>query len=247
MINNVFNRVAQLGIDTSKFDPVPAMALGVFDISVHDIVSAIAPFANHGIYNKPVYLLRIEDKFGNVIYDNIPESHQVWNRETAHIILEMMKLVTTGIKHPTMKNANGKPVMGGTAIRIRAKETEKRPYAGISQPIAGKTGTTQNQSDGWFVGLTPDLVTGVWVGAEDRSVRFSTLSQGMGTNTALPIFAYYTKYINADDSLYISQEDFEVPETMLKSPLDCSEKEDNSIQLEQETNEDSWGLNNDNW
>ena len=146
-----------------------------------------------------------------------------------------------------MKNANGKPVMGGTAIRIRAKETEKRPYAGIYQPIAGKTGTTQNQSDGWFVGLTPDLVTGVWVGAEDRSVRFSTLSQGMGTNTALPIFAYYTKYINADDSLYISQEDFEVPETMLKSPLDCSEKENNSIQLEQETNEDSWGLNDDNW
>ena len=247
MINNVFNRVAQLGIDTSKFDPVPAMALGVFDISVHDIVSAIAPFANHGIYNKPVYLLRIEDKFGNVIYDNIPESHQVWNRETAHVILEMMKLVTTGIKHPTMKNANGKPVMGGTAIRIRAKETEKRPYAGISQPIAGKTGTTQNQSDGWFVGLTPDLVTGVWVGAEDRSVRFSTLSQGMGTNTALPIFAYYTKYINADDSLQISQEDFEVPETMLKSPLDCPEKENNSIQLEQENNEDSWGLNDDNW
>ena len=98
-----------------------------------------------------------------------------------------------------------------------------------------------------MVGLTPDLVTGVWVGAEDRSVRFSTLSQGMGTNTALPIFAYYTKYINADDSLYISQEDFEVPETMLKSPLDCSEKENNSIQLEQETNEDSWGLNDDNW
>ena len=78
--------------------------------------------------------------------------------------------------------------LGGTAIRIRGNETKERPYAGISQPIAGKTGTTQNQSDGWFMGLTPDLVTGVWVGAEDRSVRFNTLSLGMGTNTALPIF-----------------------------------------------------------
>ena len=247
MINNVFNRVAQLGIDTSKFDPVPAMALGVFDICVHDIVSAIAPFANKGIYNKPVYLLRIEDKFGNVIYEYLPESRQVWNRETAHTMLEMMKLVTRGIKHPTMTNSNGRPVVGGTAIRIRAKETEKRPYAGIAQPIAGKTGTTQNQSDGWFVGLTPDLVTGVWVGAEDRSVRFRTLSLGMGTNTALPIFAYYTKYINADDSLHISQEDFEVPETVIVSPLDCEKSPINSSDIDNQDNLDDWGLQDDNW
>ena len=221
MINDVFNRVAQLGIDTSKFNPVPAMALGVFDISVHDIVSAIAPFANSGIYVKPIYLLRIEDKFGNVIYQTPIESKQVWNKETAYTILEMMKLVTKGIKHPTLKKENGRPVVGGTAIRIRANESESRPYAGIYQPIAGKTGTTQNQSDGWFMGLTPDLVTGVWVGAEDRSVRFSALSLGMGTNTALPIFAYYTKFVNADDSLDVSQDDFEVPETILKSPIDC--------------------------
>ena len=156
----------------------------------------------------------------------------------------MMKLVTRGVKHPTLKNIHGNPVIGGTAIRIRGKETEERPYAGISQPIAGKTGTTQNQSDGWFMGLTPDLVTGVWVGAEDRSVRFNTLSMGMGTNTALPIFAYYTKFINADDSLNISQEDFEMPETMIKSPIDC----DNIINIKEEDNEieDNW-LNEDNW
>ncbi|CAI8158268.1 MAG: Penicillin-binding protein 1A [Crocinitomicaceae bacterium] len=244
MINDVFNRVAQLGIDTSKFDQVPAMALGVFDISVHDIVGAIAPFANQGVYMKPVYLLRIEDKFGNLIYEPKIESKQVWNKETAYSILEMMKLVTSGVSHPTLKNDYGNPLRGGTAIRIRAKETEERPYAGITQPIAGKTGTTQNQSDGWFMGLTPDLVTGVWVGAEDRSVRFNTLSMGMGTNTALPVFAYYTKYINADDSLNISQEDFQMPETMLKSPIDCNETIKNS--KVKDGLEDEWS-NDDNW
>ncbi|MCH1613685.1 MAG: transglycosylase domain-containing protein [Flavobacteriales bacterium] len=244
MINDVFNRVAQLGIDTSKFDQVPAMALGVFDISVHDIVGAIAPFANQGVYMKPVYLLRIEDKFGNLIFEPKIESKQVWNRETAYSILEMMKLVTNGVSHPTLKNAYGNPLRGGTAIRIRSKVTKERPYTGITQPIAGKTGTTQNQSDGWFMGLTPDLVTGVWVGAEDRSVRFNTLNMGMGTNTALPVFAYYTKYINADDSLNISQKDFEMPETMLKSPIDCNEAVNNTkVKGERE---DEWS-NDDNW
>ena len=244
MINDVFNRVAQLGIDTSKFEQVPAMALGVFDICVKDIVGAIAPFANEGIYVKPLYLLRIEDKFGNLIFENNVVSKQVWNKETAFSILEMMKLVTNGIKHPTLKNANGSPVVGGTAIRIRGNETKERPYAGISQPIAGKTGTTQNQSDGWFMGLTPDLVTGVWVGAEDRSVRFNTLSLGMGTNTALPIFAYYTKYLNADDSLNLSQEDFIMPETMIKSPIDCDYTISNPVNGGRE--DDNWS-NEDNW
>ena len=224
MVNDVYNRIAQLGIDTSNPNliPVPSMALGVFDLSVFNIVSASSAFANHGIYIEPVYLLRIEDKFGNIIFQSEQDARQVWNKETAYTMLEMMKLVTRGVKHPTLKNKSNRPLVGGTAIRIRSRESEKQPYAGISQPIAGKTGTTQNQSDGWFMGLTPDLVTGVWVGAEDRSVRFRTLSQGMGTNTALPIFAYYTKFINADDSLNISQGDFEMPETILTPPLDCS-------------------------
>ena len=244
MINDVFNRVAQLGIDTSKFDQVPAMALGVFDISVKNIVGAIAPFANEGVYVKPIYLLRIEDKFGNIIFESETESKQVWNKETAFSILEMMKLVTNGVKHSTLKNSWGGPLVGGTAIRIRGKESKERPYAGISQPIAGKTGTTQNQSDGWFMGLTPDLVTGVWVGAEDRSVRFNTLSLGMGTNTALPVFAYYTKYINSDDSLQISQDDFTMPETMIKSPIDCDYKIINSKNNDQQ--QDNWS-DEDNW
>lgn len=249
MVNDVYNRVAQLGIDTSNPNliPVPSMALGVFDLSVFKIVSASSAFANHGIYIEPVYLLRIEDKFGNVIFQSEQDARQVWNKETAYTMLEMMKLVTRGVKHPTLKNKSNRPLLGGTAIRIRSRESERQPYAGISQPIAGKTGTTQNQSDGWFMGLTPDLVTGVWVGAEDRSVRFRTLSQGMGTNTALPIFAYYTKFINADDSLSISQGDFEMPETILKPPLDCSGYSSSSNLNEPSFNNEWEETENEEW
>ena len=161
-------------------------------------------------------------------------------------MIEMMKLVTKGVKHSTLKKPNGRPVMAGTALRIRSKESESRPYTGLTQPIAGKTGTTQNQSDGWFMGLTPDLVTGVWVGAEDRAVRFRNITLGMGTNTALPIFAYYTKFVNADDSLNVSQGDFESPETLLKSPIDCDysqlkmEEENIPDQNWEQEEEDNW-------
>ena len=225
MINDVFNRVAQLGIDTSKFDQVPAMALGVFDISVHDIVGAIAPFANQGVYMKPVYLLRIEDKFGNLIYEPKIESKQVWNKETAYSILEMMKLVTSGVSHPTLKNAYGNPLRGGTAIRIRAKETAERPYAGLTQPIAGKTGTTQNQSDGWFMGLTPDLVTGIWVGAEDRSVRFKTMQWGQGARMALPIYGYYMQKVYADPKINLTKKDFTTPEQYNPEEFKCNDND----------------------
>jgi len=101
----------------------------------------------------------------------------------------------------------------GTAMRLKM-DLERREYDGFPRElsIAGKTGTTQNQSDGWFIGLTPDLVTGVWVGAEDRAVHFRTLTLGMGTNMALPIWGYYMKSVYADESLNISQGEFEKPE-----------------------------------
>ena len=242
MMKEVFDRVAQLGMDTSKFIPVPSMALGVFDLSVYEMVGAISSFVNSGVYVEPTFISRIEDKYGNSIYEPERSAKQVWNAETAYTMLEMMKLVTTGVKHPTLKNKFNRPLVGGTAIRIRSNDTSRRPYVGISQPVAGKTGTTQNQSDGWFMGLTPDLVTGVWVGAEDRSVRFRTVSMGMGTNTALPIWAYMTKAINKDSTLTISQEDFQMPLNMLKSPLDCKDfLEEKSVfdEIEQEE-EDIW-------
>jgi penicillin-binding protein 1A len=217
---NVIKVIAKMGIDTTNLLPVPSMALGVFDISVYEMVGALNTFVNQGVYIKPIYVSRIEDKQGNVIYEAQPEATEVFDEETSHVIIEMMKGVCSGVQHPYK---TGKGSVGGTALRIRGAETKERPYAGIKTPIAGKTGTTQNQSDGWFMGLTPDLVTGVWVGAEDRAVRFRSLQLGMGTNTALPIWAYYMKKVYADSTITISKGDFEKPAEMIRIQMDCKQ------------------------
>lgn len=220
----VIDLIRDLGIDTSLVDPVPSMALGVFDLSVYEMNGAISAYANKGVYIEPIIITRIEDNSGNVIYEAIPKANEALDEITAYTMLEMMKNVTRGIAHPTARSKKtGRPIIGGTALRIRGEKTKERPYAGLkTQYIAGKTGTTQNQSDGWFLGVTPDLVTTVWVGAEDRSVRFRSLQLGMGTNTALPIWAYYMNKIYDDKSLKISQGDFEKPLSLRgKDVLDC--------------------------
>ena len=223
----VIELIKDLGIDTSSIEPVPSMALGVFDLSVYDMVGAISAYANKGVYIEPIIITRIEDRTGNVIYEAFPKANEALDEVTAFTMLEMMKGVTSGVVHPTAKNKKtGRPLVGGTAIRIRGAQTEQRPYAGLKTPIAGKTGTTQNQSDGWFLGLTPDLVTGVWVGAEDRSVRFRYLQQGMGTNTALPIWAYYMHKVYDDKRLNISKGDFERPLSLMGVDLlNCNAQE----------------------
>lgn len=244
MPQKVFNRVAELGIDTSMFEPVPSMALGVFDLSVFEMVSGMTSFVNNGVYITPTFILRIEDKNGNVIYEPKQKAKEVWSESTAYAILQMMKKVTTGMQHPTAKGKNGKRLIGGTAIRIRGQKTESRPYAGIKTPIAGKTGTTQNQSDGWFMGLTPDLVTGVWVGAEDRSVRFRSLQLGMGTNMALPIWGYFMNKVYEDSTLTISKGDFPKPASVIQDPLDCIQYEMGQPSIEDYNNDGFDGLNN---
>ena len=244
LLDETFDRVSQMGMDTSRFIPVPSMALGVFDLSVYEMVGAMTSFVNNGVYIKPIYIIKIEDKNGNIIYEPEMYSKEIWKEETAYTILQIMKLVTTGIRHPTLKNPKtGRPLVGGTAIRMRGKETEKRPYAGIDReiPIAGKTGTTQNQSDGWFMGLTPDLVTGVWVGAEDRAVRFRSLQLGMGTNMALPMWCYYMKKVYADSTLKISQGDFERPPSIIGNPIDCNQYK------EFDPGGDVWDEKNQEW
>lgn len=226
--NLVIELVKDLGIDTSLLDPVPSMALGVFDLSVYEMVGAISAYANKGVYIEPIIITRIEDNTGNVIFEAIPNANEALDEVTAYTMLEMMKGVTSGVRHPTAKSKKtGRPIIGGTALRIRGEKTKERPYAGLkTQVIAAKTGTTQNQSDGWFLGVTPDLVTGVWVGAEDRSVRFRSLQLGMGTNTALPIWAYYMNKVYDDKRLKISQGDFEKPLSLQgKNVLDCSEQQ----------------------
>ena len=177
----------RMGVE-SPIDPVPAICLGVCDLKLIEMVGAMSTFANQGVYIKPMFIARIEDKNGNVIQRFSPEESEAMSELTAYKMVELMKGV----------------VQSGTGIRLRSTY-------GLSNPIAGKTGTTQKQSDGYFMGITPDLTTGVWVGAEDRSVHFRSTQLGQGSHTALPIWALYMKKVYADKSLNISKGDFTKP------------------------------------
>ncbi|HCA84002.1 MAG TPA: penicillin-binding protein [Flavobacteriales bacterium] len=209
----VIKLVEDLGIPKGYLDPVPAICLGVCDLSVLQIVAAQSAFANKGVYIKPMMYTRIEDRQGNVILDVQPETNEAMDEHTAYAMLEIMKGATSGAINPF----TGK--VAGTALRMRSG----KPYGGIKTAVAGKTGTTQNNSDGWFIGLTPDLVTGVWVGCEDRSVRFSRTDLGQGANTAMPVWGYYMKKVYADKQLKISTSDFERPDDFPEQFLNCRE------------------------
>ena len=198
----VLKLAQNMGIDISNIDPVYAIALGAVDLSVYEMVGAQSTFANKGVWIQPTFVTRIDDKNGNIIETFIPKQKEVMSEETAYTMISLMKGV----------------VQYGTGIRLYYKYK-------FTNPIAGKTGTTQNQSDGWFMGLTPDLVTGVWTGCEDRSVHFRSISLGQGANMALPIWAIYMKKVYADESLNISQGDFEKPDKELSVELDCKEYE----------------------
>lgn len=192
---------------TSPIDEVPAICLGATDLTVYEMVGAYNTFVNKGVYIEPIFITRIEDKNGNIIESFVPRTQEAMNEETAFLMLELMKGV----------------VESGTSVRLRYKY-------GLTNPIAGKTGTTQNNSDGWFIGLTPELVTGVWVGGEDRSIHFRTITYGQGAHMALPIWAIYMKKVYNDNKLKISQGDFEKPANELKVETDCNkfEQQNNS-------------------
>ena len=209
----VANLARNLGV-TSYIPSVPAIALGSADLSVYEMVGAYSSFANKGIYVKPVLVTRIEDKNGTVIYQATPETKDVLSEESAYVTLKLLEGVTEA----------------GSGIRLRHVGADKTnpifrdivtgyPYA-FENPIAGKTGTTQNQSDGWFIGMVPNLATGVWVGGEDRATHFETITYGQGATMALPIWASYMKACYADSTLTVSQEPFEAP-AYVSIPLDC--------------------------
>lgn len=224
----VIDQARLMGIK-SKLEPVPSLCLGVADLSVYEMVGANSVFANKGVYIKPTFITHIEDKNGNVIVDIIPESHEAMSEESAYCMLNLMKGVVTGVYNKCMGDRNGgRGYTLGTGMRLRGAQTERRPYAGIKYPVAAKTGTTQNNSDGWFIGITPDLVTGVWVGAEDRSVRFRRTALGQGANMALPIWGYYMHKVYDDPKLNISTGDFEKPEQPLEIELDCNKYKEGS-------------------
>jgi penicillin-binding protein 1A len=183
---------------TSFLDPVPAIVLGSSDLSLYEMVGAMNTFVNKGVYIEPIFITRIDDKNGNTIESFVPKQNEAMSEQTAYLMLDLMKGV----------------VNYGTGIRLKLKY-------GFENPIAGKTGTTNNHSDGWFMGLTPDLTTGIWVGCEDRAAHFRSLSLGQGANMALPIWAIYMKKVYADSTLQISQDDFEPPLEPLTVEIDC--------------------------
>jgi penicillin-binding protein 1A len=188
----------RMGI-VSKIDPTPSICLGTPEISVFEMVGANATFANKGTWTEPIFVTRIEDKNGKVLQDFVPRTEEVMNEEKSYIMLQLMKGV----------------VQIGTGVRLRYRYK-------LMQPMAGKTGTTQNNSDGWFMGITPDLVSGCWVGGEDRAVHFDRTDQGQGAAMALPIFAKYMQKIYADKTIKISQGDFERPAKKINIEIDCS-------------------------
>jgi len=202
----------------SDIPEVPAIALGSVDLSLYEMVGAYATFANKGLQIEPMMILKIEDKNGTVLEQFIPTSKEVLSEESAYVVINLLEGVT----------------QSGSGIRLRGKwgsypdnVVTGYPYE-FTNPIAGKTGTTQNQSDGWFMGIVPNLVTGVWVGGEDRATHFKSITQGQGATMALPIWALYHKKIYADSTLNVSQGEFERPED-LSIEVDCGKKGDQAI------------------
>ena len=188
----------KMGI-TSFIDPVPSVFLGTAEITVKEMVAAYSIFANKGVYNSPLPVYRIEDKYGNVLQEFRPESREVITENTAYLMCNLLEGV----------------VNSGTGVRLRYKYK-------LTNPMGGKTGTTQQHADGWFIGVTPDLVGGVWVGAEDRSIHFQNLANGQGASMALPIWAKFLQKAYADSGLKMSGRPFDRPAGISKR-LDCDE------------------------
>ncbi|WP_297760891.1 transglycosylase domain-containing protein [uncultured Muriicola sp.] len=223
----VVSIVKNLGL-TGEILEVPSIALGTPDFNVYEMVGAYGTFANQGVYVKPVMVTRIEDKNGTVLYEYVPETKDVLSKEVSYAMINLLEGVTEG----------------GSGTRLRHNSSKDQdvykeiitgyPY-GFTNPIAGKTGTTQNQSDGWFMGMVPNLVTGVWVGGEDRATHFKTIAYGQGASMALPIWALYMQKNYEDPDLGVSKEEFIAPENMSIN-LDCSKTE---IAVEKENDLDN--------
>ena len=219
---NVVRLAKSAGIK-SRIPKSPSIALGSVELSLMEMTGAYATFANKGMRVEPNMLLRIEDKNGTVLADFTPKTNEVLSEESAYVVLELLKGVTTA----------------GSGVRLRTSEHYYKdiitgfPYE-FTNPIAGKTGTTQNHTDGWFMGVVPNLATGVWTGGEDRAVHFENIAEGQGATMSLPTWALFMKKVYADTSLNISQEDFEKPESIgivTACGKDSSTKDKNSKKI----------------
>ena len=195
----------RLGI-YSPIDPVNSMFLGTSDVTLYEMVGAFNAYNNLGVFVKPYFVTRIEDRYGNVIASFQPERHEAIDEQTAYLMLNMLQAV----------------INEGTGVRLRGP----REYGKFKMPIAGKTGTTQNHSDGWFIGTTPALTAGVWTGADLRSIHFRTLSSGQGANLALPVWGWFFKKVLADSTLGITEDmTFKAP-VYFNIDLNCDDLDD---------------------
>ena len=209
----VINLARKMGI-TSTLPAVPSIALGTPDISLFEMVGAYSTFANRGIYVKPVMITRIEDKNGSALFEVVPKTRDVLSEEIAYVTVNLMQGVTkygsgARLRHAGLEKTN----------YIYEKVVTGYPYV-FDNPIAGKTGTTQNQSDGWFMGMVPNLATGVWVGGDDRSIHFEEIGFGQGATMALPIWGSYMKALYQNPDLGVSVGEFIPPEKQTIS-VDC--------------------------
>jgi penicillin-binding protein 1A len=209
----VIELAAKMGVDTKNIPEAPSIALGTPDVSLFEMVGAYSTFANEGVYVKPMLIQRIEDKNGTVLYQHVPETKDVISNETAYVTVSLMEGVTEGGSGIRLRH---KWAVGNSVYK---KVVTGYPYA-FENPIAGKTGTTQNNSDGWFMGMVPNLVTGVWVGGEDRATHFGSTTYGQGATMALPVWGLFMKKCYANKDLDISKEAFKKP-SELSITTDC--------------------------
>ena len=197
----IIDYARKLGIK-SKLDPVPAVCLGAGgDVSLFDLVGAYSTFINKGIWTEPFFISRIEDKYGNLIQEFIPTKQEALSEETAFLMLHMLK--------------GSKEEEGGTARGLNPELT-------LNNDVGAKTGTTQNASDGWFVGVTHNLVSGAWVGGDDRSIHFRDWVLGQGARTAMPIWQDYMLKVYNNNDLQIRKGRFDKPTKQINVQVDCS-------------------------
>lgn len=203
--STVVDYAKRLGIE-SRLDAVPSLCLGAGgDVSIYEMIGAYSTFVNKGTFIKPFFISRIEDKNGNVIQQFVPDEQEAINEETAYLMLHMLK--------GTVELGTGR----GLDYSLK-----------VDNELGAKTGTTQNASDGWFIGVTKDLVSGAWVGGDDRSIRFRYWAMGQGGRTAMPIWEKYMMKIYADETLGYEKGYFEKPTKPIRTVIDCELYEENS-------------------
>ena len=225
----VIKLAKNLGVEQT-LPSVPSIGLGTPDLSVYEMVAAYSTFANKGVYNQPIMVTRIEDKDGKLLFQYNSQTKDVLSEEIAYVVINLMEGVTKFGSGQRLRHSFAKD------LPVYKEVVTGYPYQ-FSNPIAGKTGTTQNQSDGWFMGMVPNLVTGVWVGGEDRATHFKTITYGQGATMALPIWANYMRNCYLIDELNISRQAFDKPKSMTIE-TECSKYDfDNSTKAGASANE----------